>query len=289
VTRVAVVGPGAVGATMAAVVAGTEAELVVCGRTPRERLEVEGELTAVVPGPVVTDPEAVPWRADIVLLAVKAHQTDAAAPFLRALSGNGTVVVVLQNGVEQRRLVAPHVGGATVLPAVIWFPAEVVAPGRVHLRGDPRITLPDEPAARVVAELLGGVTLVADFTTEAWRKLAVNAIAGLMALSGRKAEMFRRDDARALGRALASETLAVARAEGADLPDTVADELLDWFAGLPPDAGTSILADREAGRPLEWDARNGVVARLGARHGIPIPVSDVVVPLLAAASEPPAG
>ena len=64
----------------------------------------------------------------------------------------------------------------------------------------------------------------------------------------------------------------------------MADELLDWFAGLPHDAGTSILADREAGRALEWDARNGVVARLGARHGVPTPVSDVIVPLLAAAS-----
>jgi 2-dehydropantoate 2-reductase len=59
---------------------------------------------------------------------------------------------------------------------------------------------------------------------------------------------------------------------------------MDWFAELPEDAGTSILADREAGRPLEWDARNGVIARLGAAHGIPTPVSDVIVPLLAAAS-----
>jgi 2-dehydropantoate 2-reductase len=50
------------------------------------------------------------------------------------------------------------------------------------------------------------------------------------------------------------------------------------------DLGTSILFDREAGRELEWDARNGVVARLGARHGVPTPVSDVIVPLLAAAS-----
>jgi 2-dehydropantoate 2-reductase len=53
---------------------------------------------------------------------------------------------------------------------------------------------------------------------------------------------------------------------------------------MPADAGTSMLVDREAGRALEWDARNGVVARLGAQHGIPTPISDVLVPLLAAAS-----
>jgi 2-dehydropantoate 2-reductase len=171
-----------------------------------------------------------------------------------------------------------------VLPAVVWFPAEALGPGRVRLRADPRITLPEEPAARAVADLLAGVELTGDFATPAWRKLAINAVAGLMVLTGRRAAMFRRDDISALARALAAETLAVARAEGADLPEAVADELTAEFAAMPEDLGSSILFDREAGRPLEWDARNGVVARLGRVHGIPTPVGDVVVPLLAAAS-----
>jgi 2-dehydropantoate 2-reductase len=286
-TRIAVVGPGAVGAATAALVRRT-AEPILCGRSPLERIVVarEGGGEEVVPGPVITTPAAVPWRADLVLLAVKAHQTEAAAPFLRALSGPGTVVVVLQNGVEQRALVEPHAPGATVLPAVVWFPVERLAPDRVLVRDEPRITLPDEPAARAVADLLDAVELTDDFATPAWRKLAVNAVAGLMVLSGRRAGMFRRPDVHALARVLAAECLAVARAEGADLPDAVADELADEFAAYPEDLGSSILFDREAGLELEWDARNGVVARLGARHGIPTPVSDVIVPLLAAASAP---
>jgi 2-dehydropantoate 2-reductase len=285
VTRVAVVGPGAIGATMAAAL--RDADVLLCGRTPHERLVVEreGGGTTVVPGPVVTDPATV-RPVDVLLVAVKAHQTEAAAPFLRALSADHTVVVALQNGVEQRELVGPHVGGATVLPAIVWVPVEAVAPGHVRVRGDVRVTLPDEPAARQVVGLVDGVELAADFATLAWRKLAINAVAGLMVLSGRRAGMFRRPDVRRVARALAAETLAVARAEGADLPDAVADELVEEFAGYPEDLGSSILFDYEAGRPLEWDARNGVVARLGAEHGVPTPVSDVVVPLLAAASAP---
>jgi 2-dehydropantoate 2-reductase len=283
VTTVAIVGPGAIGATMAASVRG--ADLLLCGRTPQERLVVEreGGATVVVPGPVVTDPASV-GPVDVVLLAVKAHQTAAAAPFLRALTNDQTIVVVLQNGVEQRELVAPHVGAATVLPAIVWVPVEGIGPGRVRVRGDVRLTLPDEPAAHEVARLVDGVELTGDFTTPAWRKLAINAVAGLMVLTGRRAAMFRRPEIRALARALAAETLAVARAEGADLPDAVADELVEEFAAMPPDLGSSILFDYEAGRELEWDARNGVVARRGAKHGVPTPVSDVIVPLLAAAS-----
>ena len=282
-THVAVVGPGAIGATMAAAVRG--AELLLCGRTPHERLVVEreGGATAVIPGPVLTDPAAVS-PVDVVLLAVKAHQTEAAAPWLAALCRPETVVVVLQNGVEQRELVGPYAGGATVLPAVVWVPAEAAAPGHVRVRGDVRVTLPDEPAAHRVAQLVEGIELADDFTTLAWRKLAINAVAGLMVLAGRRAGMFRRPDVRALARDLALECLAVARGEGADLSDRVADELAEEFAGYPEDLGSSILFDYEGGRRLEWDARNGVVARLGARHGIATPVSDVIVPLLAAAS-----
>jgi 2-dehydropantoate 2-reductase len=284
VTVVAVVGPGAIGATVAAAVRG---EPVLYGRTPHERLivEREGGGTDIVPGPVVTDPAAA-RPADVVLLAVKAHQTEDAAPFLRALCRPGTVVVVLQNGVEQRELAGPHSPGATVLPAIVWVPVEGVGPGHVRVRGDLRLTLPDEPAAHAVAELIDGIELAGDFLTLLWRKLAINAVAGLMVLAGRRAGMFRRPDVAAQARALAAETLAVARAEGADLPDSVADELVAEFAAYPEDLGSSILFDHEAGRPLEWDARNGVVQRLGARHGVPTPVSDVIVPLLAAASGP---
>jgi 2-dehydropantoate 2-reductase len=48
-----------------------------------------------------------------------------------------------------------------------------------------------------------------------------------------------------------------------------------------------MLTDREAGQRLEWDIRNGVIARKAAEHGLSTPVSDVVVPLLAAASDGP--
>ncbi len=289
--RVALVGPGAIGSTIAAAVAQRAgADLTLCGRTPLDRLVVEHDDGAaeIVAGPVLTDPASVTEAAAFVLLAVKAHQTSSAAPWLRALCDARTVVLVLQNGVEQRALVTPHAGGAAVVPAVVWMPAEVTAPGHVRVRGEARLTLPAEPSARAVAELFDGsrvqIDLVEDFATHAWRKLAVNAVAGLMVLSGRRAAIFRRDDIHRLARALAAECLAVARAEGADLPDAEADEVVEWCAALPEDAGTSMLVDREAGRALEWDARNGVVVRLGAEHGVPTPISDVLVPLLAAAS-----
>lgn len=83
------------------------------------------------------------------------------------------------------------------------------------------------------------------------------------------------------------ECLAVARAEGANLDDDVITQILMRLRNAPPGVATSMLGDREARRPLEWDIRNGVIQRKARKHGLPAPVSEVIVPLLAAASDGP--
>jgi 2-dehydropantoate 2-reductase len=291
-SNVAVVGPGAIGTTVAAALHQAGRTPRLYGRTARDQLVLRAaEDRIVVPGPVRVEVTEDVVPADLVFLAVKATQVDAAAPWLAALCRPHTVVCVLQNGVEQEATVAAHAPRCPVLPSVVWFPAQAQADGSVWLRAEARLTVPDTQPGRVVSEALSGslctVEPVADFLSPAWRKLLQNALAGLMVLTGRRAGMFARADIAELGLAYLRECLAVARAEGADLDDAVPGEIVAGFRAYPPDLGTSILTDREAGRPLEWEVRNGVVRRCGQRHGIPTPISDLVVPLLAAASEGP--
>lgn len=289
---IALVGPGAIGTTIAAALHEAGRTPTICGRTAHDHLTLrsdDGEI--VVPGPVQTDPAKVRNRFDLVFLAVKSTQIAAAAPWLSALCAGRTVVCVLQNGVEQQARVAPFVPGSPILPSVVWFPAQRESDASVWLRAKPRLTLPETPAADVVLAALRGtrceVDVSADFISIAWRKLLQNALAGLMVLTGRRAGMFLRTDITELSLAYLRECLAVARAEGAVLGDEVPQEIVDKFHAFPADMGTSILADRQAGRPLEWDIRNGIVQRYGRSHGIPTPISDLVVPLLAAASDGP--
>jgi 2-dehydropantoate 2-reductase len=173
----------------------------------------------------------------------------------------------------------------------VWISSEVQPEGWVRVRAGVRLVLPVNDAAESLADLLRGagvtVELDPDFLTAAWRKLLVNAVVGFMVLTGRRAGIFRRDDVAALARRYVAECLAVARADGANLGDGVIDEIVDLLAQAPPDVTTSMLTDREANRPLEWDIRNGVIQRKAAAHGLATPISDVVVPLLAAASDGP--
>jgi 2-dehydropantoate 2-reductase len=292
-TDVAVVGPGAVGTTVAAYLYAAGHSVLLCGRTPRPQIELrpDGADPIVVPGPVHTDPGEISGPVEVVVLAVKATQNNDGGRWLARLCGEHTVVVVLQNGVEQIEQVQPHCPSSAVVPAIVWYSAETQPEGWVRLRTEARLVLPTGPDAAKIAELLGdaGCTVESDpdFTTAAWRKLLVNALDGLMVLTGRRSGMFRRDDVAVVSRRYVAECAAVARAEGADLAADIADELLDLCRRAPIDLGTSILADRRAGRPLEWDLRNGVIIRKARAHGIATPISDLVVPLLAAASEGP--
>lgn len=289
---VALIGPGAIGTTIAAALHEAGRTPLLCGRTAHPRLVLrhdDGEV--VVPGPVLTRPSEITRPVDLVFVAVKTTQTADSASWLAALCDENTVVCALQNGVEQKVQLAPYVNGAVVVPSVVWFPAQREADASVWLRAKPRLTLPDIPQATRITDALSGtrcaVELSADFASIAWRKLLQNAVAGLMVLANRRAGMFTRDDITELALAYLRECLAVARAEGAALSDSVPQEIIDGFHRAPADLGTSILADRQANRPLEWDIRNGVIQRYGDKHGIPVPISRVVVPLLAAGSEGP--
>lgn len=289
---IALIGPGAIGTTIAAALHEVNRTPLLCGRTAHPQLILrhdDGEV--VVPGPVLINPSKVHSPCDLVFVAVKTTQVADSAGWLTALCDKNTVVCALQNGVEQKTSLEPYVNGATVLPSVVWFPAQREPDASVRLRAKPRLTLPDVPQAKRIADALSGtrcmVELSSDFLTIAWRKLLQNAGAGLMVLSNRRAGMFSRGDITQLALAYLRECLTVARAEGAVLSDNVPKEIVDGFHRAPADLGTSILADRQANRPLEWDIRNGVIQRYGLARGIPTPVSDILVPLLAAGSEGP--
>ncbi|VEI61120.1 ketopantoate reductase family protein [Serratia rubidaea] len=264
----ALLGPGAIGTTIAAVLHDAGRTPVLCGRTAHPQLILrhdDGE--TVVPGPVLNNPAAIQRPFDLLFVAVKTTQIADSARWLAALCDENSVVCALQNGVEQEALLASYVNGARVLPSVVWFPAQ------------------REPDA--LSGTRCAVELSADFASVAWRKLLQNAVAGLMVLANRRAGMFTREDITELALAYLRECLDVARANGAQLSDNVPQEIVERFHRAPADLGTSILADRQANRPLEWDIRNGVIQRYGRRQGIATPISDVLVPLLAAGSEGP--
>ena len=107
----------------------------------------------------------------------------------------------------------------------------------------------------------------------AWRKLCHNAAGVLPALLLQPAGILRSDAIGDVALDLVRECVAVGRAMGATLSDTVPEEVLAAYRRSAPDSVNSLHADRLAGRPMEIDARNGVIVRMerhpdaGQQHG----------------------
>jgi 2-dehydropantoate 2-reductase len=296
-TTVAVIGLGSVGGVVAGCLADAgRHDIVACVRQPIERLTVERpEGTVEVPLAALTDPEqAAP--VDWVLVATKTHDTAAAGPWLARLCRPGTRVAVLQNGIDHAARVAPFIGAATAVPVMVYFNGERLAAagaeGRVRLRhgGYADMEAADDTDGRAFAALLAGtplsVNLTADFKTQAWRKLLINAVANPMtALTLRRQEVLRRPDIHALCLEVLAEAVAVARADGALLADDEPARVMATLLTFPPEVGTSMYFDRLAGRTLEADALTGAIVAAGQRLGLPTPLNGALLTLLRATSD----
>jgi 2-dehydropantoate 2-reductase len=283
--RIAIVGPGAIGSVLAAWLTRTgRHDLVLCARRPVDELIVEtpGE-TISVRAPVLIDPRTA-FAVDWVLVATKTYDAAGAAEWFPTLRTETTPVVVLQNGVEHRERFAPWVSSSHIVPALLYCPAERVTPNRVRQRRVARIDVPDDLLGREFASLLAGVpvqvTPRSDFQTALWQKLSVNAVGALNALLLEPEGIFRDESVGGIARGLASECVAVGRAEGARLDSNAVEDVLELYRRNPPDTVNSIHADRLSGRRMEVDARNGVIVRLGRKHGIPTPYNHMAVVLL---------
>ncbi|MDB4934883.1 MAG: 2-dehydropantoate 2-reductase [Labilithrix sp.] len=287
-TSIAVIGPGAIGGTLAGWLSQVpDNEMTLCVRTPIDRLVVEvpdGSVVEATPR-VLVDPDAAK-PVDWVLAVTKTYDTQSAARWIERLLGPTTSVAVVQNGVEHMDRFADLVPRERTLPVIVDIPAERSAPGRIKQRRHGDVIAPAGDLGARFARLFEGtqlaVTLTDDFLSAAWRKLALNSAGVVNALTRKPAGIARNEKVAALMRAIAAETVEVGNAVGAKLPDTLPDEVVARYLASAPDSVNSLLADRLANRPMELDARNGIVVRLGARHGIATPLNGMAVAILEA-------
>ncbi len=290
--HLAIVGPGAIGGTLAAWLGqDPEIDVSVCARTPFEDLVVETPhgMLKTRPKVLVDADQADP--VDWVLIATKTYSAETTRPWLERLCGPQTRVAIVQNGVEHVRLFEHLVPRDRLVPVMINLPASRTAPGRIVQSRDGIIAVPSgrngEDFVRLFAKT--GIEAKAhdDFVSQLWIKLCGNCVAIVPALTLRATGPVWNADMEAIVRGLAEECAAVGRAEGADIPASVVENAIANMRNMAEGAiSGSIHADRLAGSPMEVDTRNGVIVRLGEKHGIATPMNRMLVTLLNAAGQP---
>ncbi len=291
-TRITVVGTGAMACLAGARLALGGAEVTVAGTWSDGlaaiaaggiRLVDEAGETAV---PVKTVPRSdLAGGAHLVLVLVKSYQTAAvAADTARAAFPRG-VIVTLQNGLGNREVLTRFADAGQVAAGITSVGATLLGPGWVLAGGQGDTVIGPDSAAQgprsaqldEVAELLTAAGFAARSVGNVdpwlWGKLVVNAaINPLSAILGVPNGALLQPQARQVLVASAQEAVAVALRAGASLPyDAVAEALA--VAGRTAGNRSSMLQDVSRGAPTEIDAISGEVLRRGSSLGVPTPVT----------------
>ncbi|HEX3266258.1 MAG TPA: 2-dehydropantoate 2-reductase, partial [Candidatus Limnocylindrales bacterium] len=136
--RVAVFGAGAVGSYLGSRLASARADVHLIARGAHLEALRDNGLTLITPdgisrSPVwATDSPSAIGTVDVALFCVKSYDTDAAIAQLPPLIGPGTMVVSIQNGIDNEPKIAAAIGAEHVLGAATYILASIESPGVVR-------------------------------------------------------------------------------------------------------------------------------------------------------------
>jgi 2-dehydropantoate 2-reductase len=286
--RVAVLGPGAVGGLLAALLARAGSSVVVLAGESTARAIAERGLTVESRRfgdfhVSVDSAVRLQSKVDFCLITVKATQLDGALERVPGDALGEAVIVPFLNGIDhvdhlRRTYPSSSVAAATIRIEVAKIEVGVIS----QLSPFAAIDITPPADRRSDVEQLAEQLVAAGFDLRVrddempmlWDKLALLAPLALLTTHARanvgEVRTRRRDDALAL----IAEVAAVARAEGAEGDSEAAIRQLD---AAPPAMESSMQRDQSAGRPLELDAIGGTVLRRAARAGLSVPVTTRLV------------
>ena len=294
--RIAVMGTGAVGGYFGARLAAMGQNVAFIARGSHlEAMRHEGLKVKSVQGDLhvralfTSDPSEV-GLVDVVLFCVKSYDTEDAAARLAPMIGEKTVILSLQNGVDNPDKIAARWGKARTLAGVVYLGAFVSQPGVIEHSAGGRIVLGDmggeasEPAKRVEQILSGAqipCAVSAEIRNVMWTKLVWNAPFCALACLARATvqEIIESEPLRQLAAECMEEVREAARSTGIELAPSVIEETFKFSQGLG-DFKPSMLQDLEAGKPLEYEALNGIVVALLGQKGKQAPINQTCYAVL---------
>lgn len=219
--------------------------------------------------------------ADLVLFCVKSMDTEAAGRQLQPFLRPDTLVLCLQNGVDNADRLRAVLPEHEVAAAVVYVATEMAGPG--HLRHHGRGELVIEPARgsgqAAQALIAAGVPteVSANVRGALWLKLLLNcAYNAVSAIAQRPyGENVQGEGIWDVMHDVVDECLAVAQADGVQVPGDPHAATRKLVEGMPAQY-SSTAQDLARGKPTEIDFLNGYVVRRGQALGIPTPANRVL-------------
>lgn len=241
----------------------------------------------VCPALATDDPTQI-GPVDLVLVAVKSYDLEAAAKVARPLVGPATALLPLLNGLDAAERLAKAFSPAHVLVGLTHISSSIIAPGVIHqISTVRRITFGERdgsitPRAERIRDALNSsgaeVVLTSEAEVALWEKfLFIASISGVCCLARQPiGPVMDTPESRQLYVDALREVATVGQARDVALSPDIVERTLRMTETFPPGTKPSLLVDLEAGRRLELEAMSGAVVRLGHIAGVPTPVHRVI-------------
>lgn len=290
--RLAVMGTGAVGGYFGAKLAVAGHEVSFIARSAHLRAMQRQGLSIQsfqgdfhVRDALFTDDPTEVGAADLILFCVKSYDTESAAKALAPMIGKETLILSLQNGIDNADKIAHLWGERRTLAGVVYVGAQLSQPGTIKHSAGGRIVFGElDGQVHATAETVERVLSAAQIPCEAsanirpvqWRKLLWNAPFCAISCLTRTTvnDIIESDSLTKLAVDCMAEVREAAKTQGLDLEPGLVDETLNFSKSLG-DFKPSMLQDLEAGKPLEYEAFNGIVVNLLQQAGQTAPTNQV--------------
>ena len=215
--------------------------------------------------------------ARLVLFCVKSTDTESAGAAMAPHLAPDTVVLSLQNGVDNAARLQALLR-QPVVPAVVYVATEMAGPGHVKHHGRGELVIgPTPTSAELIAEFARAqvpVQVSDNITGALWAKLIVNCAYNAVSAIAQQpyGRMVQGVGVKGVMQDAVRECIAVAAAMGVTLPDAMWDSVERLSATMPTQY-SSTAQDLARGKPSEIDHLNGYVVARGEQHGVATPVN----------------
>ncbi len=252
---------------------------------------IDGETETLVTNVTATSNPVAVAPSDIVLVLIKAWQTERAAKLIPEVLKPDGLVITLQNGIGNAETLAVKVDSAQIVTGITTQGANMQGPGIVKAAGDGLTQLAMVPitqakliAIQTMFNAAGlQTTLTETLDSAVWEKLVINC--GINALTAilrcRNGELLEKPTALELMDQAALEAFNVATAQGIMLDIDPVTRVRGVAAATAANR-SSMLQDVERGALTEIDSINGAVAKIGAELGVDVSVNAMLTKLVKA-------
>jgi 2-dehydropantoate 2-reductase len=284
--KIAVMGAGAVGCYYGAKLAQHGHDVVLIGRPQHVRainkngLHFEsGGLGTMVALAASIDPSAVAG-ADIVLFCVKSTDTASAGAAIAPHLGENTVVMSLQNGVDNAERLSAIIE-RPVVPTVVYVGAGMAGDGHVAHFGRGDLVIGPDDASDMIAQTMRLAGIPVDVSENVqgalWAKMILNCAYNALSAVSRLpyGTLAKGDGVMTVIENVVAECLSIAGAQGIVVPGNVGEAVAGIIKTMPAQY-SSTAQDLMRGKPSEIDYLNGYIVRKGGELGLPTPANQVL-------------